>query len=335
MIQLENISVTFGSGERKFSAVDDVSLEIKKGEIFGIVGSSGAGKSTLVRTINLLQRPTKGTVKIDGVDITNYKGETLRNVRLKVGMIFQHFNLIKGKTVFDNIAFALKASGKSKAEIKARTEELLSIVGLSDKSNAYPAQLSGGQKQRVGIARALANHPEILLCDEATSALDLETTESILQLLKEINKEFGITIVLITHEMDVVKSICNRVAVMKEGKVIEFGDSYDIFASPKEDFTKQLIERTLKLEIPKEILEESKGTIVKVTYKGTGAVDPILSNTAKKYSVHLSILHGKIEYIGGSPLGMLVVGLDGEKSDIQNAFNYIKESTYEAVIYNG
>lgn len=240
MIELKNITVDFSTGPQVVHAVGNASLRIAPGAVFGIVGSSGAGKSTLLRTINLLERPTAGQVLLDGKDITGLTGAALRRERQKIGMIFQHFNLMHTCTIYDNAAFALRVAGKSEEEISQRVPEILDLVGLSDKARAYPSQLSGGQKQRVGIARAIANHPEVLLCDEPTSALDLETAASILQLLKEINARLGITIVLISHEMNVIKSICNRVAVMNAGEVVEEGDVFDIFTNPQHEFTRQL-----------------------------------------------------------------------------------------------
>lgn len=334
MIKIENVSVTFASGKRKVEAVKNVSLSIEEGEIFGIVGSSGAGKSTLLRTINLLERPTEGSIVIGGTDISSFRGEVLRQVRLHIGMIFQHFNLIRAKTVYDNIAFSLKIGETPKDQIPGRVEELLSLVGLSDKSNAYPSQLSGGQKQRVGIARALANHPKILLCDEPTSALDLETTKSILHLLKDINQKLGITIVIITHEMDVVKTICDRVAVMKEGEVVEMEDVYEIFTNPKHSFTKQLVHHTLNLELPEQIFKDLRGILLKVIYRGSSAVDPVLSQTAKQFQVDLSIVHGKIEYIKERPFGILAVNIEG--SEVEKAIEYIKQNTaFTEVIHIG
>ncbi len=239
MIRIEHVTKTYDD----VIAVDDVSFNIKKGEIFGIIGYSGAGKSTLLRCLNLLERPTTGKVWIDNKDFTKLTDREVRKERLKVGMIFQHFYLISSKTVYDNIAFSLKAAGKKKSDIKIRVLELLDLVGLTDRANHYPAQLSGGQKQRVGIARALANNPKVLLCDEATSALDPTTTVAILNLLKEINEKLGITIVLITHEMEVIKDVCHRIAVMENGKVIEIGSVYDIFANPKQALTKKFVRK--------------------------------------------------------------------------------------------
>lgn len=327
MIDLENITVRFQSRKNTVTAVDDVSLRIAKGEVFGIVGSSGAGKSTLVRTINLLERPTAGCVRIDGQEITALKGAPLRQVRHGIGMIFQHFNLIRTKTIAQNIAFPLRLAKKSKVEIQERVTELLELVGLSDKANAYPHQLSGGQKQRVGIARALANHPGILLCDEPTSALDLETTRSILDLLKSINQRFGITVVVITHEMDVVKSICDRVAVMEQGRLVELAQTYDIFANPRHPATQALVQQTLKLDLPEAIFQKPGGTLVKIQYRGDAAVEPVLSETVGLFDVYANILHGKIEYIGGKPIGAFVVSIFGEERKVAEAIAYIAGRT--------
>jgi D-methionine transport system ATP-binding protein len=327
MINLENINVTFNVKHKTVEAVKDVSLKINKGEFFGIVGTSGAGKSTLLRTINLLEKPTSGDVKINNRVITNYKGEELRQVRLNIGMIFQHFNLIYSKTVFENVAFALKVAGKTKKEIETKVPELLNLVGLTDKKNIYPANLSGGQKQRVGIARAIANNPEILLCDEPTSALDLETTNSILELLKDINKRFGITLVLISHEMSVIKKVCDRVAVMDKGEIVELNDAYNIFANPKHEFTKQLIAFTLNLDLPCRLLDDIKGNLIKIVYKGLDAEKPIISEAVDKFNVKINILHGKIEYIGGHPIGILLINIQGKL--LEKAIGYIKSKVAE------
>jgi len=312
MIKLDNISVDFelrGKQTKAIKAVDQVSLHIQRGEVFGIVGTSGAGKSTLLRTINLLERPSAGRVVVDGEDITDLQGHALRQERHKIGMIFQHFNLMHNRTVFDNAAFALRVVGKSEQEIKQRVPEILKLVGLEDKAQAYPSQLSGGQKQRVGIARAVANHPAILLCDEPTSALDLETSAAILELLKEINERLGITIVLISHEMNVIKKICSRVAVMAGGKVVEEGSAFDIFATPQAEFTQQLVAHTFNLDIPNHLIKNIPGTVLKVLFLGDKAEDSVLSATAIRFGVSVNILHGKIEYIGNRAVGLLVIRL--------------------------
>lgn len=325
MIELKDVSVVFNIKGNNVEAVKDINVKINKGDIFGIVGLSGAGKSTLVRTINLLQKPTKGKVFINDQDITELKVEALRQIRLKIGMIFQHFNLISGKTVYQNIEFALKANNYPKDKIESRVEELLKLVSLEDKVKAYPVNLSGGQKQRVGIARALANNPEILLCDEATSALDLENTQEILKLLKEINKKYGITIVFITHELEVAKSLFNRVAVMNRGEIVEVNDVYSIFANPKDEVTKSLIHKNLNIELPRGVeglIEEGK--LLKIYYKGEKSVNPLISEVSKKFEVYISILHGKIDYINDKPLGILLINITGDTEEIRKAENYIR-----------
>lgn len=327
MIALDNIQVEFRTGKTILQAVKSASLKVERGEVFGIVGTSGAGKSTLLRTINLLERPTSGSVAIGGVDVTGFTGSNLRSLRLQTGMIFQQFNLIHTGTVSANIAFPLKVAGKSRAEIATRVPELLELVGLEDKAAAYPAQLSGGQKQRVGIARALANSPRILLCDEPTSALDLETTASILELLKEINQRLGITVVIITHEMAVVKAICDRVAVMHSGEIIETGTVYDIFAQPQHDYTRQLVSRTCNLVLPQRLLVDSDARLVKIHYRGSRAEEPIISETVRQFGVQVNILHGQIEYIGDNPLGVLVAELSGDQEQVESAIAYICRST--------
>jgi len=329
MIKLNDISVFFAGRKTMVEAVKNVNLTIGKGEIYGIVGSSGAGKSTLLRTINLLEKPTSGDVLINDVKINKFKGESLRKVRLKIGMIFQHYNLINTKTVFENVAFAMKVADKSKEERKKHIPEILSLVGLSEKSDVFPSKLSGGQKQRVGIARAIANNPDILLCDEPTSALDLETTSSILDLIKDINKKMGITTVLISHEMNVIKKICDKVAVMENGHVVEHGSVYEVFTNPQHDFTKQLIDHTINLEIPEELLKIHKGKLIRLIFKGDLALEPVISETIKKYDVTITILHGKIEYISGKPIGILVIGIDGTELNIENSINNLKENVAE------
>ncbi|MDF2686506.1 MAG: methionine transporter ATP-binding protein [Clostridia bacterium] len=327
MIEFKNINVSFRHKKSEVAAVRDVSFTINTGEIFGIVGSSGAGKSTLLRTINLLQKPTEGKIIIDGDEIENYKGEKLRLHRQVIGMIFQHFNLAESKTVYQNIAFVLKAAGKTKVQIDERVKELRSLVKLEDKMNTYPSQLSGGQKQRVAIARALANDAKILLCDEPTSALDLETTSAILKLIKELNEKMGITVVIITHELEVIKSICHKVAIMNNGELVETGNVYDVFTDPKAAFTRQLISYTTKFELPLEILEKTQGLIIKLTYKGENATDPVLSDTAKNFGISFNILLGKIEYISGIPLGVLYVQLIGKKEGIKASIDYLNKNT--------
>lgn len=335
MVNLKDVSVSFKNGRKEIVAVKNTDITIQDGEIFGIVGTSGAGKSTLLRTINLLQKPSAGSVIIDGKNITGAKGKDLRNVRLSIGMVFQHFNLLHSRTVAQNIAFPLSIAGKSKKEIAERVPELLQLVGLSDKSESYPSQLSGGQKQRVGIARALANKPKILLCDEPTSALDLDTTNSILELLHDINRKLGITIIIISHEMAVIKKICSRVAVMSEGSVVESGSTFDIFANPTHRFTRQLVEHTLNLEIPETLRKDVNGKLVRVVYKGDKAVEPVLSDTFKQFNIQFNVLHGRIEYIGGQPLGVLLVNLNGEANALTGATEYIKSRTASTEVLYG
>ena len=328
MIRFENVSVSFSQKNGELQAVKDVSLRIQKGQIYGLVGASGAGKSTLLRTVNLLEVPTAGTVYVNGEIINHLRGSALRKYRQNIGIIFQHFNLAANKTVRKNIEFPLKAANVPKEEISRRVDELLEMVGLSDKSEEYPSRLSGGQKQRVGIARALANNANILLCDEATSALDPETTVSILKLLEDINKKFGITIIMITHEIDVVKMVCNEMAVMKDGSVVESGKVIDIISSPKNEFTKKLISNSENYELPSEIAQQfGEGSIVKITYLGSGATEPVLSNAIKNNNVDISILHGKIDYINHVPMGTLIVSVKGSQKDAENAIDYIRKNT--------
>ena len=324
MIQIEKLTKTYTTKHGTVTGVDNVSLEIEKGEIFGIVGYSGAGKSSLIRCINLLERPTSGSVTVDGNDLTQLNGEQLRKARLKIGMIFQHFYLISQKTVYDNIAFALRAAGTPAKNLKGRVEELLEMVGLSDKRDVYPVQLSGGQKQRVGIARALANNPAVLLCDEATSALDPNTTLSILRLLKDINRKLNITIVLITHEMNVVKEICDRMAIMQGGRVIEEGQVYDIFADPQKELTKEFISSVVSFNVPEHLLSEFTGTLVKVLFKGGVAGEGVISDMLQNYPVKGNFLHGAIEYIQERPLGIFIMELKGTSSAVMDALKYME-----------
>lgn len=333
MIELKDINVDFKIEGNIVHAVKNVNLKINKGEVFGIVGLSGAGKSTLVRVINLLQKPSSGQVLIDGVDITKLSRYNLRKIRLKIGMIFQHFNLISGKTVYENIEFVLKANDYPKEKRKSRINELLSLVNLSEKAEVYPSSLSGGQKQRVGIARAIANEPEILLCDEATSALDLENTEEILNLLKDIKEKTGITIVFITHEMEVAKKLFNKVAVMSNGEIIEVNDVYSIFSDPKHEITKSLISKNSNVDLPSEVVDSiNDGELLKVHYKGENSLKPVISDVAKKFNVDISIIHGKIDYIDGKPVGTLIINLIGDKEEINIAKLFIKENVDNAEI---
>ena len=329
MIELKNIDVTFQNGSHEFKAVDNVSLKINKGEIFGIVGPSGAGKSTLVRVINLLQRPTNGEVIIEGSDITKFNRKQLRKTRLNIGMIFQHFNLISGSTIAENVAFSLYANNYPKDKIKDRVKELLEIVHLPEKADAYPANLSGGQKQRVAIARALANNPDILLCDEATSALDIENTEEIVELLREINEKTHITIVFITHEMDVAKKLFDRIAFMEDGKPKEVTDIYSAFANPKSDIAKSLVQRVLNVEVPEGLKAKTNEEILRLSYTGDDSYDPVISVASKNYDITMDIINGKVDYIRNKPFGMLIVILRGEDAERKKALEYISKNVYK------
>ncbi|MBF0594108.1 MAG: methionine ABC transporter ATP-binding protein [Candidatus Omnitrophica bacterium] len=335
MVTIDNVSVEFHGTQRLLRAVNGVSLSIREGDVFGIVGTSGAGKSTLLRTINLLQKPTFGRVVIDSVDITCYSGIDLRRVRQKIGMIFQQFNLIHTKTVFDNVAFPMRIAGKPQTEIAKRVLYLLELVGLLDKIYAYPSKLSGGQKQRVGIARALANDPRILLCDEPASALDLETTNAILDLLKGIHRKLGITMLLISHEMSVIKKVCTRVAVMSEGVVVEEGNVYNIFASPQHSLTQSLVAHSLDLELPERVLGSAKGALVKAVYKGIKAEEPVLSDAIREFGVGINVLHGKIEYINDQPLGVLILNITGNEQGVGQTIEYLRTRTASVEVIHG
>ncbi|MGX7352552.1 methionine import ATP-binding protein MetN 1 [Enterococcus canis] len=333
MIELQHISVVFQQEGKLIEAVKEVDLTVTAGDIYGIVGYSGAGKSTLVRVINLLQRPTEGQVLLDGVELTTLSAKALREKRKKIGMIFQHFNLLDSRTVFENVDFSLKYTKKSKQERIQKVTELLELVGLADKANAYPSQLSGGQKQRVAIARALANDPEILLCDEATSALDPKTTGQILALLKELNQQLGLTIVLITHEMQVVKEICNKVAVMEQGRIIEQGTSIQIFSRPQEALTQDFIRTathvdqalTTILASPRFSRLAEDEWLVELAYVGEQTNEALIAQLFSRYQVVTNILYGNIEILQDVPLGSLIVTLSGEASQRKQALHYLQK----------
>ena len=337
MIELKNVSKTFFAKSGNIDAVKDVSLEVDAKEIFGIIGFSGAGKSTLVRCLNLLERPTEGHVIIDGVDLMELDEKKLREERKNIGMIFQHFNLLRSRTVYDNIAFPLKKSSLSKAEKSVKIKSLLELVGLEDKIKAYPSQLSGGQKQRVAIARALANDPKVLLCDEATSALDPQTTKSILNLLKKVNENLGITIVIITHEMGVVKEICDRVAIMENGYVVELGATAEVFSHPKKKLTKDFIDTASNINKIYELVEENHilthinqgEKLVLLTYSGTTASTPLISELSQKFNVNANIIFGNVDILKDKSIGKLVVTLQGEQEDIQKAIKHIQHKEIE------
>lgn len=337
MISLQHISKTFQSKTNSVHALHDVTLKINEGKIFGIIGFSGAGKSTLVRCINLLERPTEGTVTVDGQDLTALSSKELRQARQKIGMIFQHFNLMRSRTVYQNIAFPLKKTKLSKSEQEKKILSLLELVGLADKKDSYPSQLSGGQKQRVAIARALANDPKVLLCDEATSALDPQTTQSILALLKKVNQELGITIVLITHEMAVVKSICDRVAIMELGKIVEEGSAEDIFVHPQQPLTQSFINTADNMDKIFELIQNDNEIthikdgekLVRLTYIGDNTTESLISHLAETFHVTANIVYGNIDIIKGNSIGKLMVILHGEESDMVKALDYIKERNVE------
>ncbi|HEM3868067.1 TPA: methionine ABC transporter ATP-binding protein [Streptococcus suis] len=348
MIKLDNIDVTFQQKKRTIEAVKDVTIHINQGDIYGIVGYSGAGKSTLVRVINLLQVPTAGKITIDEDVI--YEGEKvtltpaqLRSKRREIGMIFQHFNLMAQMTAEENIAFALKHSGLSKEEKKEKVAKLLDLVGLSDRAENYPAQLSGGQKQRVAIARALANDPKILISDESTSALDPKTTKQILALLQELNEKLGLTIVMITHEMQIVKDICNRVAVMQDGHLIEEGSVLEIFSHPKEELTQDFIktatgidEALVKIyqqDIVKNLPENS--ILVQLKYAGSNTDTAIVNDLYRFYQVSANILYGNIEILDHTPVGEMVVILSGEPGQLHRAIEAVMEARVEVTILKG
>lgn len=333
MIRFENVSKTFRGNGKQVEAVKEVSLHIKKGEIFGIIGYSGAGKSTLVRCINLLERPDQGRIWIGDTEITILKGKSLRKQRRKIGMIFQQFHLFASRNVYENVAYPLKHQGLTGQEIKKRVEKLLNLVGLEDKASAYPSQLSGGQKQRAAIARALANEPDILLCDEATSALDPKTTTAILRLLQEVNRKLGVTIVVITHEMQVVKEICGRVAVMEGGSVVEEGEVFDIFSNPHEKITGDFVNNASNLsriytylEEKAEIIRLNKGEcILRLHYLHKNTSEALVSQISRDFSLNVNIIFGNIELIGENPIGGLVAIVSGSGENIRRAVDFLRE----------
>lgn len=330
MIEIQDIVKIFDAPAGPATVLKNVSLSIRKGEIFGVIGRSGAGKSTLVRCINALERPTSGKVLVDGREISALDGGALRDARREIGMIFQHFNLLSSRTVFDNAALPLEIAGKSKAEIRETVAPLLELVGLTDRSDRYPAQLSGGQKQRVGIARALALKPKVLLCDEATSALDPETTQSILALLKDVNRKFGLTVVLITHEMNVVKELCDRVAVMDHGRVVELGDVFDVFSAPQSEAAATMVRDVLNHDLPPWMAERlapepapGSRPVVRITFTGPSASTPVMSELVRDVGVGVNILHGAVDYIQGRPYGVLTAELSGDEATINAAFAHV------------
>lgn len=339
MITFENITKTYG-GKTHVQALKGISLTIHDGEIFGIIGKSGAGKSTLVRCINMLEKPTTGKVIIDDKELTAMSDSQLRAERKNIGMIFQHFNLLSSRTVFDNIAFPLELASASKEVIRSKVDSLLELVGLTDRQFNYPSQLSGGQKQRVGIARALASDPKILLCDEATSALDPQTTKSILELLKDINKRLGITIVIITHEMAVIKEICDRVAVIEGGVIKEQGRVIDVFTNPQSETMKEFVKSVINMELPEGIKKlgvtdqpsPDRDMLVRFRFKGAATNEPLVVNIARKFNLDVSVLYGNIDYIQDVPFGYLIVVIMGDMKAQTEAYSYIKTQPVESEV---
>lgn len=336
MIEIQAVSQRFNGPSGPVDAVHDVSLSIRKGEIFGIIGRSGAGKSTLVRTLNLLNRPTAGHIILDGQDMASLNPAGLRTARRQIGMIFQHFNLLSSRTVYGNIALPLELAGTAKADIDRKVRQLLELVDLTALADRYPSQISGGQKQRVGIARALANDPKVLLSDEATSALDPETTKSILELLKKINRELGLTIVLITHQMEVIKLICDRMAVMEGGKVIEHGGVLDIFRAPQHPVTSAMIGDVISQDLPKGVLQRVRARLAKtgegqgqdhllrLAFTGSDVEEPLLSEVVRRFGINFNILHGQIDEIQGQAFGSLAILATGNADDIEQAKTFMR-----------
>lgn len=337
MIKLIDVSKIYDAKNGKVTAVNKVNFSIQQGEVYGIIGYSGAGKSTLIRLLNGLETPTQGIVEIAGNNIGQIKGPQLRKARQEISMIFQHFNLLWSRTVRENISFPLEVAGLSKSRRLARVDELIKLVGLEGREEAYPSQLSGGQKQRVGIARALANNPKVLLCDEATSALDPQTTDSILDLLVDINKKLGLTILLITHEMHVIRKICHRVAVMENGSIVEEGNVLDVFRNPQQQVTKRFVQQ---LSEPEETFETIKqlqetnpsGQIVQLTFVGGKAEQPLISKIQSNFSVTVNIFQGKISYTQAGAYGTLFVHIDGQEDEISKVIAYIHEQGVEVEV---
>lgn len=337
MIELKNIVVDFDG----FKAVDDVSLRVERNDIYGIVGFSGAGKSTLVRTINLLQRPQAGEVLVEGENLLELSNKDLRDRRKNIGMIFQHFNLLNNLTVLDNVIYPIRKLKIPKSEKIKKATELLEIVGIGDKLDAYPRDLSGGQQQRCAIARALASDPEILLCDEATSALDPKTTKQILKLLKDLNHRLGLTIVIITHQMEVVKDLCNKCAVMQDGKIVEAGSTLDIFANPKDPLTREFVETSTNISETIDEVKENIGILkdnellVKLNYLGEATTEPLINDLYEKFGVKTNILAGNIEFITGVPVGNLIVSLSGDRENLGKIGDYLLEKNVSAEVIGG
>lgn len=334
MIEFENVSKVFNVNGNSLQALKNVNLKIESGDIYGIIGFSGAGKSTLIRTINALEKPTEGRVLIDGEDINSLSEVELRKKRKNIGMIFQQFNLLETKTIYENVALPLKLNKVPKDQIRKKVDEILEFVELSDKKNSYPGKLSGGQKQRVGIARALATEPSILLSDEATSALDPKTTASILSLLKKINRELHITIVLITHEMNVIQSICNHVAVMENGEIVEKGDVLDVFSLPKENITKNFVKTVINDSVPELLIESIRQDtrnykVLRLKFLDSDSTESVLSAVNKQYDVETNILFANISEIQQKILGIIIIQMIGSPEEIEKAQSYINKRHVE------
>ncbi|CAI1546794.1 Methionine import ATP-binding protein MetN [Serratia quinivorans] len=330
MIVLSNVCKTFDSAQGRVVAVDDVSLAVEAGQIYGIIGYSGAGKSTLIRLLNGLEAPTSGNIQVEGFNIAGARGDQLRQARLKISMVFQHFNLLWSRTVSQNIAFSMQIAGVPKAQINPRVAELIALVGLQGREDAYPSQLSGGQKQRVGIARALANNPGVLLCDEATSALDPQTTDSILDLLLDINRKLNLTIVLITHEMHVVRKICHRVAVMENGRIVEEGPVLDVFTRPQQPITQQFVKQVSQYQETEEnfnplLAQHLPGAIFKLTFVGVQTHQAVISDVILRYKVSINILHGKISQTLNGSFGELYIHVEGNNLQIDSMLKLLRE----------
>ena len=333
MIKLSHIEKTYVSPAGKVYALKDVSLSIGKGDIYGVIGLSGAGKSTLIRCINMLERPTSGTVTVDGADLTAMSDDELRQARKRIGMIFQHFNLLSSATVYDNVAFPLRLAGAAEEKIKQKVEELLSLVGLADKARQYPAQLSGGQKQRVGIARALAGDPKVLLCDEATSALDPQTTKAILDLIKDINKKLSLTVVVITHEMQVIKDVCDYVAVLENGVIAEQGTVVEVFTNPKQAITKEFIGVLLSNDLPVAFRgnavtqEPSPGSylLLRLIFLGDSADRPVIAQMIRRFNIECTMLFGNLDQISSLPFGRMIIGITGDEAETTAAMDFLRQ----------
>ncbi|MDR1067545.1 MAG: ATP-binding cassette domain-containing protein [Clostridiales bacterium] len=333
MVALENLSKTFNSKTSVVEAVKNVSLRVEQGEIHGIIGLSGAGKSTLVRCINLLERPTSGKVFLDGEEITAMSNRELRLTRRKIGMIFQQFNLFASRAVWRNIAYPLWRGGLTKKQMADRARELLALVDLSDKENVYPSQLSGGQKQRVAIARALANNPRLLLCDEATSALDPQTTSSILELLKKLNKRLGLTTIVITHEMHVVKEICDRASVMENGEIVESGEVFSLFANPQRRVTQDFIETASNFSKINSMIDENHvitrlrpgERILKFRYMEKSEAEALVSAVSRRFNIDVNVIFANLEWVGDAPLGGIISVVSGDSRNIDEALLYLRD----------